>query len=65
MTNPVQVSDPTTCAYCPHPYHAVGTKCGVPNPVKPCKCKGKQGFWKGLGDGLGNAIGESLFGGNR
>lgn len=49
------------CAFCQHPDHPVGTKCGAPNPVKPCKCKGKPGFWSNLG----NAIGESLFGGDR
>ena len=50
------------CSYCPHPAHP-GEKCpnGIP---KACKCKGKPGFWRSVGDGLGNAIGESFFGGN-
>lgn len=53
---PIQI-----CMYCPHPVHPRGQKCGAPNPKKPCKCKAGAGFW----DSLGNAIGESLFGGNR
>jgi uncharacterized protein YfaQ (DUF2300 family) len=51
-----------TCSFCPHPYHASGTKCGVPNPVKPCKCKAKQGWFSQLLDGVGEAIGEWKFG---
>jgi hypothetical protein len=49
------------CAYCGHDFHAEGVRCGHPNPKKPCKCKAKPGFWAALG----NALGESLFGGNR
>jgi len=49
---------PEVCQFCPHAAHGL-EKCSQ------CKCKGKQGFWKGLLSGLGNAIGESLFGGNR
>jgi hypothetical protein len=52
-----------TCMYCQHPDHPVGVKCGVPNPVKPCKCKGKPGFWGRIVSNLGNAIGEAKFGG--
>ena len=55
----------TICSFCNHAIHPVGQKCGVLNDKgKPCKCKGKQGFWSGLVSGLGNAIGESLFGGS-
>lgn len=49
------------CAYCNHEAHPAGQKCGVPNPVKPCKCKARPGFWSGVG----NAIGEAIFGGSR
>lgn len=49
------------CLYCGHALHSRGEKCGVPNPVRPCKCKAGAHWW----DALGNAIGESLFGGNR
>lgn len=49
------------CAYCGHAAHPRGQKCGVPNPVKPCKCKAGASFW----DSIGKAIGESLFGGGR
>lgn len=57
-TTPITIQQ---CEFCPHPSHPSGIKCGVPNPVKPCKCKAKPGFWSNLG----NAIGESFFGGNR
>ncbi len=46
------------CEYCDHPAHP-GAKCAH------CKCKGKPGFWQRMFDGLGNAIGETLYGGNR
>jgi hypothetical protein len=53
---------PQLCAHCPHAAHAQGVKCGVIKPNgKACKCKAQPGFF----EGLGNAIGESLFGGNR
>lgn len=57
VTNP----EPTLCPYCSHPAHPRGQKCGAPNPVKPCKCKAGAKWW----DKLGDAIGESLFGGER
>lgn len=53
--------DTSKCAYCGHAAHPRGQKCGVPNPVKPCKCKA-GGSWL---DSIGKAIGESLFGGGR
>jgi hypothetical protein len=54
------------CDFCGHASHAKGQKCGVvQDNGKPCKCKATAGFWSGFLSGLGNAIGESLFGGNR
>ena len=55
-----------TCAWCGHGIHPRGQKCGVLNfdpkgKAKPCKCKAGGGWL----DSVGNAIGESLFGGNR
>ena len=47
----------TQCLYCAHSLH-VG-KCPA------CKCKGKAGWFKQMLNSLGNAIGESLFGGGR
>lgn len=56
---------PTLCAYCNHATHPRGQKCGAPitkgDKTKACKCKAGAHWF----DGLGNAIGESLFGGNR
>jgi hypothetical protein len=46
------------CLWCPHPEHGT-TKCAK------CRCKGKQRWWKSALSRLGNAIGESLFGGSR
>jgi hypothetical protein len=46
------------CNFCPHPEHGT-TKCAK------CRCKGKQRWWQSALSGLGNAIGESLFGGSR
>ena len=58
------------CEFCPHPLHT-GQRCpnwhfadGGMTKVY-CKCKGKAPWWKKLAGGLGNAIGESLFGGDR
>lgn len=50
---------PVICLYCPHPVHPVGEKCPL------CKCKGKPGWLKSMLGGLGNAIGEYFFGGDR
>lgn len=61
MSAPTQIQP--RCAFCPHAVHPPGVRCNAPDPVKPCKCKGKPGFWSQLGSGLGNAIGEALFGG--
>lgn len=47
-----------SCDFCPHPIHT-NTKC------TQCKCKGKQKVWKSILSGLGNAIGEAMFGGSR
>jgi hypothetical protein len=57
MTTPTPTVPP--CLYCPHPVHPKGEKCSQ------CKCKGKPGWFKSMLGGLGNAVGESLFGGNR
>jgi hypothetical protein len=48
------------CSYCPHVFHGTA-KCGV----LTCRCKGKKKWWQTALASLGNAIGESLFGGNR
>jgi hypothetical protein len=53
------------CSFCGHSAHAVGTRCGFLSGKKKCKCKGKQGFWSSVFGGLGNAIGEAMFGGER
>jgi len=47
---------PTLCQFCPHRFHGTA-RC------PDCKCKGKAPWWKQMLNGLGNAIGESLFGG--
>jgi hypothetical protein len=52
-----QAQTPEICQYCPHPFH-IG-RC------LQCKCKGKPGWFSRMLGGLGNAIGESLFGGSR
>jgi hypothetical protein len=52
---------PTTtqfCNFCPHPAHPKH-RCEI------CGCKNKLSWWKSALSGLGNAIGESLFGGSR
>lgn len=54
MTPPTQ----QVCSFCPHEFHGVAN---CPN----CRCKGKAKWWQKAFDSLGNAIGESLFGGNR
>jgi hypothetical protein len=47
------------CPYCFHPRHD-GVRCKDTD----CKCKGKAGFWRGLFEKLGNALGEAKFGGD-
>jgi len=48
------------CSFCPHAAHGT-EKC----TVEKCHCKGKAKWWQKALSGLGNAIGESLFGGDR
>jgi hypothetical protein len=48
------------CQFCPHAFHGT-EKC----PAEKCRCQGKQKWWQKALGSLGNAIGESLFGGNR
>lgn len=36
---------------------------GLKQNGKQCKCKGKRGFWGGVADSLGEAIGEFLLSG--
>lgn len=49
---------PPLCPFCGHEEHPVGEKCAL------CKCKGKPGFWRGVYNAVGNAIGNLKFGGN-
>jgi hypothetical protein len=49
---------PPVCDFCPHAFHG-GAKCPL------CRCKDKPRWWQKVFGGLGNAIGESLFGGDR
>jgi len=55
MATPAPALDPF-CQFCIHPRHE-GFRC------TQCKCKGKKGFWRGLFDAIGNAIGQAKFGG--
>jgi hypothetical protein len=47
--------DAKFCAFCGHAAHPEGVRCTL------CRCKGKPGFLRNLG----NQLGEFLFGGNR
>ncbi len=59
MNATMNAANTSVCEFgCGHPQHT-----GHPCPL--CKCKGKKGFWRSMLDGLGDAIGESLFGGDR
>jgi len=48
------------CLFCPHVAHGT-VKCSV----LTCGCKGKPKWWQKTLAGLGDVIGEALFGGNR
>lgn len=54
---------PPLCNFCEHAFH-VG-RCESFYDGKQCKCKGKKKWWQSLGDGIGEAIGEALFGGQQ